>query len=709
MTHHLDHAWSAKWIENTACPPDTAPIFQKTFTVNRSFSNAALYISGVGFYVCSINGRRIGDALLAPAFAAYDKTVYYNVYDVSEYLLPGENRIEVTLGNGWFNEQQPDDWLFHEAAWKNNPQLICELLLDGRPVLVSDSSWLCGLTRITYNSLRFGETYDASMAEPTDFHPARVSRGAGGLLKEQRIPHIRLQEIIAPIAALPVPDGSIIYDFGVNLAGNVEIRASGSRGGKITILYAELLAPDGTLDRTSLRSSTKLANRFQQDEYILSGEGEEVWHSEFGYNGFRYAQVLCENAELTGISARCFHTDLPRAGRFDIDHPLAANIQNALLRSTRTNFHHMPTDCPHREKNGWTGDAHLSCEQALFNFDMKEAYIKWMGDLIDSQRPNGELPGIATTCGWGYNWGNGPTWDLALFEISWQTYLYTGDSEILSLCIEPMERYLSFLEFTTDHGVWRNALGDWCAPAEAPAWPREILVTAYARRAFELYAKAAAALGKAAEAENARKRADEIRAEFIRRFTGRDIPDTQAYLALLLAFNLSDEPKERLIARLEKAIDAADGHMMCGIFGVKLLYNVLTDNDRFDLAWRLLNADGYPGWSDMLSRCPSTLSETWTCDASLNHHMYSSIGDWFYKGVAGFHLDEAQPGFRHVFLRPHVPEGVNFFRAEHAAPMGLMSVEWSAGRLTIVIPEGSSATLSWQGNTHALSFGTHVF
>jgi len=706
--NQLDRIWSAKWIENTECPPDAAPLFKKTFTMPDSFEKAELFISGVGFYVARINGQRVGDALLAPAFSAYDKTVYYNAYDVSDLLTSGENRIEVILGNGWFNEQLPDDWQFHNAPWKNKPQLICELTADGRTCLVSDASWVCGLTRIAYNSLRFGETYDASIEEPTESYPARVSRGAGGLLKLQRIQPIRLQEIIDPAAVLAVPDGSVTYDFGVNLAGNAEIRVKGAHGGKVRIVYAECLNPDNSIERSGIRASTQLADRFQEDEYILSGNGEEIWHSEFGYNGFRYAQVFCENAELISIQARCFHTDLPSAGFFETDHPLMAQLQNALLRSTRTNFHHIPTDCPHREKNGWTGDAQLSCEQALFNFDMKAAYIKWMDDLIDSQRPNGEIPGIVPTCIWGYNWGNGPTWDLALFEIPWRTYVYTGDREILERTFDAMQRYISFLEFTDDDGVWKNALGDWCAPDGAPSFPRPIIVTAYAMRAIELFKKTARVLDRTAEAEHAEQLYRKSRETFISRFVGC-CEDTQTYLCLLLAFSLSDEPKEELIARLERTIIAADYHMMCGIFGVKLIYNVLTDNGRFDLAWKLLNAEGYPGWSDMLSRCPSTLSETWSNDASLNHHMYSSIGDWFYKGVAGIHLDEENPGFRHVFLCPHVPEGVGFFRAGHETPMGLLTVEWKNGKLTVTLPEGAAATLSWNGETKRLTAGVHTF
>lgn len=706
--HYSDRIWSASWIEYSSCPPTVSPVLSKTFQVTEFSDTPTLYICGVGFYTARINGVRVGDHLLAPAFSAYDQTVYYNVFNVAPLLKEGENTIEVTLGNGWFNQQEPDDWQFHHASWRKPPQLLCEIVC-GRNVLVkSDSSWTCRQSRIVYNSLRFGETFDAAMDEPTELHSARISRGAGGYLCAQSIRPIRLQEEIAPAAVIEAADGSITYDFGVNLSGNAHICVRGRRGGKVTILYSELIFADGTPDRDAIRGSTRRVERFQQDEYILSGEGSENWHSEFGYNGFRYANVKVENAEIVSITARCFHTDLPQAGSFEADHPLINKLQSALLRATRTNFHHIPTDCPHREKNGWTGDAHLSCEQALFNFDIASAYKKWMTDLMNTQRPSGELAAIAPTCIWGYNWGNGATWDHALFEIPWQSYLFAGDRSALEQCEKAMSRYITFLESTCDNGIWKIGLGDWCAPVEIRMIPRPLIVTAYVWRTFCLYSKIMRVLGKAAEAEYAQRRCSEIRTAFQKHFIPRE-PDSQTYLALLLAFDLSDEPREALMQRLEKCIEEANGHMMCGIFGVRLLYDVLTDNGRFDLAWKLLTAEGYPGWSDMIERCPSTLTERWDGKDSRNHHMYSSVGAWFYTGIAGIRLDENEPGFKHIFLKPHIPDGCGFFRAAHETPMGQLIVEWKDKQLHITLPEGCRAELTWNEQAYQLSAGQHTF
>ncbi len=695
--------WNAVWIENTDCPGETAPIFIKEFTVG-DVRQAELRICGLGFYVAELNGRRVGDAILAPAFTAYDKTALYNTYDVADLLRSGSNELRVTLGNGWYNQQEPDAWEFEHAAWRTRPQLICELWINGECAVQSDSSWTCGRSRYVYNSLRCGDTYDAS-AEISGLHPASVSHGPGGVLKLQTIAPIRLREVIDPVGIVPSGEPTV-YDFGVNLAGNVEINVRGTRGSRVTIQYSERIGADGAIDRRDISPHVH-TERFQEDQYVLSGVGEETWHSAFGYNGFRYARIFVTGeAEILRVQARCFHTDLADAGSFTIDHPAMNALQQALLRATRTNFHHIPTDCPHREKNGWTGDAHLSCEQALFNLDMTDAYLKWLDDIVDCQRTNGQVACIVPTSVWGYNWGTGTTWDIVLFEIPYQLYLFTGDESILERYILPMKQYLNFMRGTADHGIWRNGLGDWCPPKGAQTVSTPALLTAYAYRCVERYAHCAAILGDTAEAEEAEAWAAQIRADFQQEFIGKE-PDSQAYLALLLAFGLTDDPAD-VLKRLETQLIADDFHPTSGIFGTKLLYNALTDAGRFDLAWKAATVTGAPGFTDMMTYCSGTLGESWTGEWSRNHHMFSSIGDWFYKGIAGIHLDEQAPGFRHIFLRPHVPAGCQAFGARHDTPLGALRVTWDGKALTVVLPPESTATVEFDGVRTEWAAGVHT-
>lgn len=681
-----DRVWMGKWIHAASCPTEAAPLFRKTFSL-QGVKPSQVYVSGVGFYVLYINGKRVGDQLLAPAFTAYDKTVLYNVYDVTELLKAGENKIEITLGNGWFREFLPTAWAFEHATWKNAPRFILDLVMDGETVLCSDTSWQAFVSKTVFTTLRNGETYDAS-AEEKPCGNARCGHSPGGYLKEQFVPHIRLRETLTPRAVWDVPGGQV-YDFGINLTGNAEICVQGEKGEKVTLLFTERLREDKTADPAN-NNMYAYGHRFQQDEYIMSGEGEERWHSEFCYHGFRYVQVT-GNAKVLSLTGRCFHTDLKCAGGIQTDFAPVQALHDACVRSTLTNFHHIPTDCPHREKNGWTGDAHASSEQALFNLDMKLGYQKFLDDLVNTQRPSGEISCIAPTSSWGYDFGNGPTWDCALFEIPWQVYRYTGDMSLFKRYEEPMERYLAMLDGMSDDDIYRDGLGDWCAPDREPLCSTEALLTVYAWYMHHLYSKISALLGRDERAQHHAMRAGQIKQAFLNAFANQE-NNNQTFHAMMLFFHLTEDPAASL-ARLIQELEKRDMHIWCGFFGAKYLLNVLTDNGRFDLAWQVAMREGYPGYLDMLSRSAGTLCEDWDGRYSWNHHMFSEIGAWFYKGLAGIQLDENNPGFKHVTIIPHIPSEIKHFCAWHMTPMGKIQVEWDEENLRITLPQGCTATV----------------
>ena len=673
-----ERKWQGKWIWAPGCPGDAAPLFRKKITLGQVQADARVFVSGVGFYSLYINGKRVSDEWLAPAFSAYDHRVYYNVYSAAEYLNPGENTIEMILGNGWFNEQQKNAWGFEQARWKHAPQLIFELEMGGKVILSSDSSWEWSPSQIVFNSLRCGETCDRTR-KTGPFCGAAIAHGPGGVLLRQEIPPIRLREKRKPVKQWAV-SGGVLYDFGVNLSGNVEICVSGCRGKKISIQYSERIFEDGFPDLASNAQYVE-GGRFQKDEYVLAGETEERWHSELGYNGFRYA-IISGNCRVHEVIARGFHTDLKDAGEIICDYAPVTEIHQAVRRSTLTNFHHVPTDCPHREKNGWTGDAHLSCEQALYNFDMKAAYLKYLDDLTDSQRPNGAVACIVPPGVFDYNWGTGATWDYALFEIPWQLYCFTGDQTVLRRYFAPMGRYLAYLETMGEKDIFRDGLGDWCPPREAAPCPDALLVTAYAAACFERYAQAARVLGE--EAEYAQARAAEIKEALLREFVGKT-EEGQTYLALLLFFRLTDDPA-KTAEKLVRRIEADGGHMYCGIFGTRMILDVLTENGHFDTAWKIAMAEGYPGYRDMLSRGGGTLGEHWDGSYSWNHHMFSPVGAWFYKALGGLEMEQA--GFERVRIHPHMPEEIGSFSCSHDTPRGKISISWDREQVHISLPAG---------------------
>ena len=688
----LNFSPEARWIEHPSCPADTAPVFTKSFTLKKSFKSAKLLICGIGFYKALINQSEITDTLLDPPFTAYDKRCYYNCYDVEGFLKEGENTITVTLGNGWYNQQEADAWNFNTASWKASPQLICELICDGESVLLSDSSWQCTTGAIVFNSLRGGESYNATLGY-SPFNNASVSHGPGGELIPFEGTPIRVTELIKP-AETEKYDRHHFYDFKAAISGNVHIKVKGERGTKVKITYGERRTVDANLNTSEIKSCMVGRPRFQTDEYILSGNGEEEWHSIFCYHGFSMV-VIYTKAEVLDVTARVFHTDLKKAGSFICDDPLVTKLQSAILRSTRTNFHHMPTDCPHREKNGWTGDAALSCLQTIYNFDVKAAHLKYLDDIVDSQRPNGAISCIVPNSGWGHNWGTGTTWDYVLFEIAWQNYLFSGETKILEKYAPAMKKYLIFMDRMSDNGVWKNGLGDWCPAKNCAVCSTPALLTAYAHQCYAVYAKVSKALKNSDEELWANKKASEVRSSFIKNFADSE-DRTLTFLAASVAFGLSDEP-QKLIDLLEEEIIKGDYHPNCGIFGIKLLFNTLADWGKADLAWKVIHTSGYPSFEKMLQIGADSLTEEWHGKSSLNHHMYSSVGDFFYRSIAGIHPDEDHPGFEKLTLRPRIPAELKAFSCSYPSPKGLIKVELKASILSVSVPDGVDASLELNG------------
>ena len=665
-----------------------APVeFRKAFDLALIPKSAILQISGMGFFAAKVNGLSVTDRLLTPPFTAYDRRVYYEEYDVTALLKSGSNEITVQLGNGWYAPNLRDEWTFDTSPWKGVLRMVASLIADGETLLQTGEDWQARASRTIVSELRGGETFDAAH-EPEEWIPAQPIQGPAGRLIKYNGPGVLVEKVLAPISIMDTGDGAI-YDFGENLAGNCEFTVTGARGDRMTAEYGERLDGKGGLDRQKI-SVFCFGSRFQTDEYICAGAEAETWHSLFTYHGFRYAKIT-GNAKIISVQARSFHTELPEKGGFKCDNAVLNAIQDALLRSTRSNFHHMPTDCPHREKNGWTGDAHLSCVQALFNLDIAPAYQKWLDDLEDAQLPNGMLPAFAPTCGWGY-WANGTTWDGACIIIPWQAYLATGNLRFLTDHYEMMIRYIDFMASTAQNEIFTEGMGDWCPPKEAKPFPKEAILTAMAIYLCETMVKIAGCLGR----DNTRfvLLAEKTRAAFHREFDGR-IPDSETYLSMLLFFNLTDDRKD-VTRRLLQEVRAANGHIITGIFGAKFLLRALTDMGEVETAYEIATQKDYPGWYYMLSNGSKTLWEDWAGENSLNHHMYSTIGEWFYRGIAGIQILEA--GYRRVRITPNIPADIHFFRAWHDSPLGCLTVEWKGETLTVTAPEDMEIELKTNVN-----------
>ncbi|MEA3366149.1 MAG: family 78 glycoside hydrolase catalytic domain, partial [Candidatus Hydrogenedentes bacterium] len=474
---------------------------------------------------------------------------------------------------------------------------------------------------------------------------------------------------------------------------------SGPAGTKITLKYRELLKDDGTLDHRN--AVYVFSGDFQTDTYILKGEETEVWSPRFVYHGYRYVQVegLPNPPTEDTLRAQVVHTDFETAGEFECSNTLLNRIQQNARWSYVGNYMGYPTDCPHREKNGWTGDAHLAAEMGLMNFHTGAAYTKWLDDFADEQNEAGEYAAIIPTCGWGY--GIGPSWDCAYVLIPWHVYQYCGDTRILETHYDNLKRYVDFLGTKADNYMVDYGLGDWCPPlggSGSHKSPRMLTSTAYYYKDAELLARMANVLGKPEDAAKYSALADNIKQAFNERLydaeTGLYAGDTQTSQACALYQGLATD-RDKVFGQLLTQIEAADGHLDCGILGTKYLMRVLSDFGRTDVAYGIAAKTTFPSWGHWIEQGATTLWERWDGGESHYHIMFGDVSAWFYAALAGIAPDAEAPGFKRIIMHPRPVPGLTWARAWHDSPYGRIASHWQwengQYRHEIEVPVNASA------------------
>ncbi|MBR9999191.1 MAG: family 78 glycoside hydrolase catalytic domain [Cyclobacteriaceae bacterium] len=693
-------------------PGERAPLFRKSFLLKDSIDRARLYVSGLGYYESWINGRKAGDQVLDPAFTDYERTVLYETHDVTGLLTPGRNAIGIMLGNGWYDMASRGVWSFDRAPWRDDPVLGMILRVDYRDgtseFIRSDSSWKCFPGPITFNSIRQGEFYDARLEQSgwTDagyddrnWHPVRPVDGPKGKLRSQVMPPIRITEKLDPVSITKLPGNIWVCDFGQNIAGFGEISMSLPEGTRIRLIYSEKLHENGTVDQRNI-DGLVAQDPFQTDEYIANGRDSANWHPRFVYHGFQYIQIEGFPGELQAenIRACVVHTDFARKGRFECSDPLLNRIQLNSEWSFLNNYHGYPTDCPHREKNGWTGDAQLANDMALFNYRVEGAYDKWLDDIVDSQLESGMIPAIVPTGGWGYHWGNGPAWDFALFILPWNMYVYSGDRQVLERYYPSMQKYLDFLGGTTDDLIIRWGLGDW-VPARTLT-PPELITTAYYHEQAEIASKIAETLGYVEDRQQYLDLAHRIRTAFNDHFVSDDPPGvgngSQTSLGCALYFDMLDPVMAGpVLQQLIDRIQHDEWNLDFGVLGSKFVPNALAESGHQKTAYEMINTEDFPGWGNWVKQGATTLWEDWQGESSRNHMFFGDVSAWFYKYLAGIRPDERQPGFSHFYIDPFFPDDLQWVNAEVDTWYGRIACNWKK------MPRGISVSLAVPFNTSA--------
>lgn len=720
--------WRAKWIacsagEESPPPLEPAPMFRRDFEVTREVRQARVYVTGLGYFELSLNGRKVGDHELDPVKSRYDRRVYYLSFDITDYLHRGDNAIGVMLGTGWFNMHTKAVWGFGQAPWRARPRMLCQIEIeyaDGSVQrVVSDDSWKVSSGPVVFDGIRNGETYDARLERPgwdrpgfddAQWKPAAEVSGPGGVLSAQMLPPIRATRILRPKSVREVRPGVWVYDFDQNLAGKLQLSVETPAGTKIRLKQGERLHPDGTVQQKEIARFVR-SGELQTDTYICKGEGLEVWEPRFIYHGFQYAEVrgLPEAPSLDLLCAKVLHTDFASAGSFSCSKELFNRIQECTRWSFIGNYHGIPTDCPHREKIGWTGDAHLVGETGLFNYDMAASYTKWIRDFADEQRENGDLPGVVPTSGWGYQYGTkeayrdlgyGPQWEGAYVILSWYVHLYTGDTRILKDHYAGFCRYLDHLTRHAEDGLLRFGIDDH-APAHTKT-PPEDFATGFYYQIARIVSQSAKILGRPEDAQRYGKLAESIRAAYNRhllnRETGLYASGSQTAQSAPLYFGIVEpEQRDRVLANLVMNVEEHDNHLDTGVVGIKFLMNGLVEHGRADVAYRILSQTSFPSWGDWIRKGANTLWQKWDDSMSRNHVMFGDVSAWMFKHIGGLQPDPSAPGFKRFFVHPRFFSDLAWATVEHESPYGLIRCAWrrNNGRLELelTVPVNSGATV----------------
>ena len=685
-------------------------LLRKNFNISKEVKQALLHISGLGYYELSLNGSRVGNYVLSPAKTFYKKIILYDSYDVSAYLQSGENAIGIMLGNGWFNPLPK--WWSWRMQWYGPKRAILQLHLlytDGTEEMIgTDGQWKINDGPVVSSCIYDGEIYDANREIPrwdqsgfddAGWNNAALLPSPGGILTAQRMPKIEEDEILAVQEITTPKKGIYVVDLGQNISGWVRATITGQKGDTLTLRYAENIDRHGMIDTktNNLAAAT--------DKYILSGEERETYEPRFTYHGFRYVELSgpVKQIKPEDVEAVVVHSAVPASGSFSCSDENLNRIHRATIWSQKANLMGMPTDCPQRdERLGWIGDAHVTAEEAIYNFDMALFYQKWMNDIRSTRHAdNGDIPYISPrpfTDGVGT-----PAWSSGYLLIVWYLYQYYADESILADHFEAMCQYVDYLASTArDLILPPDQYGDWLSPdidwrrGDPPA-----TTTAYFYYTSRIVAKAAGVLKKTEIQQKYDQLADRIKSAYNKKFYNYDIQAYEKGSQFSNSFPLflgiaEDFYKKAALGGLVADILNRKGHLSTGILGTKYMMETLAWEEHNNIAYLVVTQPDYPGWIDLI-RGRTTLSEHWNQGGSNNHVMFGSIDSWFYKVLAGIRIDEKSPAFKNIIIKPYIAPELSWVKADTKTIRGQVGCQWKKTgdeiQMSVLIPANSTATV----------------
>lgn len=721
--------WKAQWIgapwqgeEATDRTPDKqfppAPLLRKEFNVTKKVASAHAFVTGLGYFELYVNGKKVSEDKLVPNQTNYGKRpdldkagipiddsfrayrVMYLGYDLTKLIQNGENAVGAILGNGFYNP------MIHWDKSYGAPRFICQIVInytDGTSErVVSDGSWKAHRSAIVLDGVFAGEIYDARKevkewstvaCDEQDWEPVALRKAPEGTLVAQNAASDKVMEQLKPVAIQKLEDGSYEVDFGEEISGWVHMKGIRGEAGR-------------TIDVSYICDQKSGDNR-----YTLSGNAPESYAARFTWFVFRKVKISNWPGELTpdNLTAEAVYTNVETTGYFSCSNELFNKINRIWWRSQTDNMHGgVASDCPHRERSAYTGDGQVSCVTVMHNLDAASFYTKWIQDMLDGQ--NVKTGYLTNSAPWQPGCGGGVAWGAAMNIMPWEFYLHYGDREMLSRNYFGMKEQVRYmLTWRTADGImnakaplgkepmyWMN-LGDWCPPAGLPA--DSLVHTFYLWRCADFTARTAKVLGDEEAVKLYNTLAQQTKDAFHKKFYDAEKASYGGFGSNIFALKMGvpEDVKAKVVQTLREEIVANGGHLNTGIFGTQFFFEVLAENGLNELAYEAMNKRDFPSFGHWIEQGATTTWEQWDGQNSRNHPMFGGALGWFYRKVAGFNVDEAQPGYKHIIIRPVLPRELTHAAYSQRTPYGVASVAWKKTQETltmeVVVPVGSTATV----------------
>ncbi|MEH7073473.1 alpha-L-rhamnosidase [Neobacillus drentensis] len=725
-------------------------LVRKSFHIDqKEIEKARLYITAHGLYHAKINGQKITDAEFTPDYTSYNNYLQYQTYDILPFLLSGENVLGVILADGWYAGRisVPGG----SAQFGNRLGLLAQLEItytdQTKQIIATDDSFLSSTSHYVYSDLFIGEKQDINLEKSGWAQP-----GYNGLTHEwapvavvgHKLDNLRAQygelvkpvEELSPISIWKDQNQNYIIDFGQVIAGRIRLHVNGPSGQELKFEHCEVLNENGEFFNNIVGR-----NKEQIDYYVTGGKNGEVFEPTFTYHGFRYVRLSGYHSQLhpEDISAIVLYSDMKVTGQFTTSDPEINQLWNNIQWSQKGNMLSIPTDCPQREKAGWTGDIQVFAPTAAINMDVQAFLTRWLWNLQLEQTEEGEIlnycpapkdiwndkkfTGTISSAGWGD----------AIIIVPWVLYQRYGDVRILEQCFPEMEKWLDFVQKSAaqnkdkaendyERYLWDTKFhfGDWMIPSfmlgEEPQGPiasavatKDPIATAYYAYSAELLAKIAKVIGKQDKAVYYHTLHNKVKEAFrivYVKDSGMMTADYQGVYTIALAFNLlTDAQQKKAIERLVGLIVNNDYKLDTGFLSVPFIMDVLCDNGYEDIAYKLLYQTACPSWLYEVKNGATTIWESWeaikpdgTVGAfSFNHNAFGCIGDWLVRHIGG--LTPIEPGYSKFKVEPHFGDRLNFAETKYESFYGEIKVKWEKQDeknmiLQVKVPANTTAVIT---------------